>query len=355
ILIDSLAFFLLSFRHVFDGLFFQKLKTIRLSIAEIFGRLLTLGLVLLAIWQKKSLLSIVWAVAWGNLLQSVLVYLFTLPYAKIRLQADFRLWKYIFNCSWPLALSMVFNLIYFKFDTIILSLMKPEADVGIYGAAYKILELLIAFPVLFCGLVLPQFAFYRKSDPARFQRIFQKSFDFLVLGTIPLMIFVFFFAPQIIHLVSGPDFEPAILVLRILSLAIGIIFLAALPAHLIVALDQQKKMIWGYLAGAIFAVALDLIIIPFYSYIGAAITTILVEAIILAWSFSLARKAYILPWKKDILWRGLFAGLAVCFLLAFLPKMNFILQGLIGALFYLGVLYLIGGLNKETIRTFLLK
>lgn len=350
IAVDCFAFFLLSFRHVFDGLFFRELKTLKLVLAEILGRLLTLGLVLWSVWKVKGLLNIVWAVAWGNLVQSLLVYLFTLPYAKIRFEANFKVWKYIFHRSWPLALSMVFNLIYFKFDTIILSLLKPEADVGIYGAAYKILELLIAFPILFCSLVLPQFALHRNSDPARFQRIFQKSFDFLIVGTVPLAICIFFFAPQMIHIISGPDFDPSIKVLQILSIAIGIIFLAALPSHLIVALDQQKKMIWGYLVGAIFAVSLDLILIPLFSYVGAAVTTVLVELLILIWSFYLVRKSYHLPWKKGILGRSIMAGAVLFSFFILFPSWNFVVKFACGAALYLVVLYLLGGLPKDILK-----
>ncbi len=353
IAVNCFAFFLLSFRHVFDGLFFREFKTLKLVLAEILGRILTLGLVLWAVWRAKGLLSTVWAIAWGNLVQSLLVYLFTLPYAKIRFQTNWKVWKYIFHRSWPLTLSMVLNLIYFKFDTIILSLLKPEADVGIYGAAYKILELLIAFPILFCSLVLPQFALYRNTDPDRFRRIFQKSVDFLILWTVPLVICTFFFAPEIIHIVSGYNFDPSIGVLRILSIAIGIIFFSSLPSHLIVALDQQKKMIWGYLVGAIFAVTLDLILIPFYSYTGAAVTTILVELLILIWSFSLVRRAYYLPWQKGIFLRSIIAGVVLILFFIVFPGLNFILRFIAGMALYLTVLYLIGGLPKDILKEFL--
>ena len=48
--------------------------------------------------------------------------------------------KEILKRSWPIALGIIFNLIYLKADTIILSLTRSQAEVGIYGASFRILE-----------------------------------------------------------------------------------------------------------------------------------------------------------------------------------------------------------------------
>lgn len=354
ILIESFSFFLLSFRHVFDGIFFKKLKTIKLVIAEVIGRLLSLGLVFAAIFFNQGLLTIMWALAFGNLLQSLLVYVFAHAYAKIRFQIDPTAWRYILKRSWPLALSVALNLIYFKFDTIMLSLLKPAEDVGIYGAAYKVLELLIAFPILFCNLVLPQLSTYRQSHPARFRRIFQKSYDALVITTVLLVILVFFFAPNLITLIVGKDFGASVRVLQILSIAIGIIFISSLPSHTVVVLDQQKKMIFAYLTGAVLSIITNLIFIPLYSYTGAAVTTIFVELLVLVLSFIVIKRAYPLPLRQNILWRSLTAGCGLILVLLLLPMgIPFVLRFLLGALIYFGILYLIGGINKGIVREFL--
>lgn len=354
ILVGSFAFFLLSFRHVFDGVFFRELKTSKLVISEVAGRLLTLLLVFWAILSQKGILSIIWAIALGNFLQSGLVYFFVRDYAKIRLRADKKVWRYILMRSWPLALSVALNLIYFKFDTIILSLLKPEAHVGIYGAAYKILELLIAFPILFCNLILPQLAAFRDRHPARFRRIFQKAFDALLIGTIPLVILLFFFADLLIRVVSGPEFGQSVLVLKILSIAVGIIFLSSLPAHAVVTLDQQKKMIWAYAVAAVLSIATNLIFIPRYSYLGAAMTTIFVEILVFVWSFVIVRRSYYLPLALKTLWRVVTAGGALILFFLLFPVPGYpLLRALVGILLYLGILYMIGGINKGIIKEFL--
>jgi len=354
ILVSSFAFFFLSFRHVFDGIFFKELKTARLVVAEVSGRLLSLGLVLLFVVKGKGLLSIIWAIALGNFVQSGLVYVFAQNYTKIRFKIDYKVWRYILSRSWPLALSVALNLIYFKFDTIILSLFKPEVDVGIYGAAYKILELLIAFPILFCNLVLPQLSLYRDSNKARFRRIFQKSFDALVIGTVPLVVSIFFFAPYLIRLVSGSDFVLSVPVLRILSVAIGIMFLASLPAHTIVVLGKQKKMIWAYFIGALLSVATNLIFIPRYSYIGAAATTIFVELLVLVWGFVIVGRSYSLHLKQSVLWRVATAGACLVLFFYLLSIIwNPVFMFLLGMVVYFGILYLIGGINKGIFKEFI--
>ena len=82
-------------------------------------------------------------------------FLFARRYIKIGLRFDFAYWGKIIKTTWPIALSIVLTLIYFKIDTIFLSLMKPAADVGIYGVAYRVLEVLIFFPAIFSGIMMP--------------------------------------------------------------------------------------------------------------------------------------------------------------------------------------------------------
>jgi len=217
----------------------------------------------------------------SSLVQLWVLLRFTSKVIKLKLCIDLLIWKRILKKTWPIALSVIFTTIYFKGDAVILSLVRPYGDVGIYGASYKILEVLITLPILFMGLVLPHLAkSYAENNKEKFNKAIQKSWDALSLFTLPLVIGTLVLAEPIILLIAGKGYEPSIQVLRILIVAAGIIFLGSLFTHTIVAINKQKSMIKYYAIAAVLAVVLYIIYIPTYTYYAAAIVTVIAELLI---------------------------------------------------------------------------
>jgi len=63
--------------------------------------------------------------------------------------------KEIFIKSFPIGLMLIFNLIYFRVDMFLLSLLAPTKDVGIYGLSYKFFDFLIALPLFLSNAIYP--------------------------------------------------------------------------------------------------------------------------------------------------------------------------------------------------------
>ena len=85
-------------------------------------------------------------------------------------------------------------------DTILLSLLASQEDVGIYNIAYKVLEFAIFFPAVFAGIVMPLLSKYAFTDREKFKDVFQKSFDILVMCATPFVAAGFILAPPIFFL-----------------------------------------------------------------------------------------------------------------------------------------------------------
>jgi len=60
---------------------------------------------------------------------------------------------------WPIAISIIFNVVYLKGDTLLLSIFTNQTEVGIYGAAYRVLDVLTQTAMMIMGLFLPLLAF----------------------------------------------------------------------------------------------------------------------------------------------------------------------------------------------------
>jgi len=316
ILITAIAFIFPALNQILVGLFQKNLKMEAVSLAEIVGRLILSVGAWLAIVQHLGLQGILWATVISTFANFLIHYLFSKRLATLRFQIDFSIWRQIFNKTWPLAITIAFNLIYLKADTLILSIFRSPAEVGLYGAAYKIIDVLTSIPFIFAGIILPILtADWLNGQKDHFYKITQKSFDIMMAAAIPLVIGAQFVAKPIMNLVAGKDFIDAGRILQVLIIAIAAIFLGCIFAHGVIALDKQKKTITAYAFVGLSSLAGYLIFIPRYSYFGAAGVTIYSESLIaLASIYYVWRYSRFSPNFKVALKSLLAAGLMGIFL-----------------------------------------
>lgn len=149
------AFLFVSVNQVLIGIFQKHLAQYLVTAAEVIGRLINLILIYLFVRQHLGLSAFMVALIVGNACQFLLTLILARRYERFGIGFDFTLWKRILRASWPLAFSVVLNLVYFKADTVILSLVSTPEAVGVYSLPYKILEILLAFPAMFAGLIMP--------------------------------------------------------------------------------------------------------------------------------------------------------------------------------------------------------
>ena len=281
ILIAAASFVFTALNQIMIGLFQSRLKMNRVVWAEVLSRFILIIGVILALKYSWGLNGMLAAVSIAGFSSFLLHFYFARNFAKIRPQFSLFWWRKIINLSWPLAVTIAFNLIYLRADTLILSLTKTQAEVGLYGAAYKIIDVLSSLPFMFAGVILPLLVLaWQKRDLLKFKKILQKSFDILAITTLPLVVGTQFLANDIIVFIAGPDFIKAGMILRILILAVAAIFLGNMMSHAIVAIKAQKKVIWIYMFTSITALIGYLILIPRFSYFGAAAVTIYSEGAI---------------------------------------------------------------------------
>lgn len=280
IALAAMGSWFLSSSQVLMGVFQKYLQMEKVALAELVGRIIQLGLVWLVIEKNLGFFSIILTYTASCFVNFLLVFVFAKKYVSFKIGWNFVYWKKMIKESFPLAVSAIFVMIYFKLDTVMLSLMRPPADVGIYGVAYKILESLIFFPAMFVGLIMPILSKNASGNPPEFKRIAQKTFDILLLFAVPLIVVGLFLSRQIIGFIAGPEFSDAAGVLKILIFATAIIFFGALFSNMIIAFERQKSLAKIYAAGAAVNFSANIFLIPRFSYWGAASSTLFTELLV---------------------------------------------------------------------------
>ncbi len=200
-------------------------------------------------------------------------------------------WKHnlpMFLEALPLGLTLLFNLVYGHVDSVILTLTRPTAEVGIYGLAYKLFELVLVFPTFFINALYPVLLKAR-SQEAKFLAIIRKSLLFLIVASGIAVIAVRMASPLVTAI--QPDFQDSILPLRILSLSFPFFFASALTMWTLITLGKQKSLVWIYGLSMIMNVLFNSMLVPQYGYLAAAWITVASEGIVLIVSGIVLRKA----------------------------------------------------------------
>lgn len=362
VLIAAASFFFTALNQIMVGLFQSRLKMDRVAWAEIISRFILIIAVILTIKNKWGLNGMLMATSMASLGSFLLHFYFAKKFARIKPLFNISWWIKIINLSWPLAITIAFNLIYLRADTLILSLMKTPAEVGLYGAAYKIIDVLSSLPFMFAGIILPLLVLaWQKKDLLKFKKILQGSFDVLALIAIPIVIGTQFLADDIIILIAGPSFIAAGMILKILILAVAAIFLGNMMSHAIVAIGAQKKVIWIYVFTSITSLLAYLLLIPRFSYFGAAAVTIYSEASIAILSTIFIYKKLHIKINLIALSKSLAASLLMGLILWLIPSnlyKNFLglsVTILLAIISYTSFLWIFRAFRKEDMKLILNK
>jgi len=192
--------------------------------------------------------------------------------------ADFR--TYLVSAT-PLGLALLFNLVYFHSDSVILTLTRPTSEVGIYGLAYKIFELPLVLPIFFMNSVYPLMLKSSRNIGGS-KELFIKSFRFLLSCSLLVAVIVWITAPTMTFI--RPDFAESITPLRILILGLPIFFVSALYMWYLIAQGRQRILLYIHGGAMLGNIVCNVLFVPTYGYISAAWITILSEVFVLTMS-----------------------------------------------------------------------
>ncbi len=360
VIITFIAFLFPALNQIIIGLFQKKLSMERNAVAEVASRIVLLLGVIATEKFQFGLTGILLSTVASTLTSFIFNYLFSLKFTTIKPAFDWLIWKKIITKSWPLAITIVLNLIYLRADILLLSLFRSEAEVGLYGATYKIVDVLTAIPFMFAGLILPILSkAWSKNNQKYFRHVLQKSFDFMAILTIPLLVGAQFLSRSVMSFVGGAAFAASGIILQVLIFAVGAVFLGTIFSHAIIALNKQKTMIGFYVFTSVTSLIAYLILIPRFSYLGAAAVTIYSEVLIAIFSaYCVWKYSKFLPQLK-IMFKSIISGLVMgAFLYFFTKTYQTTLGGLslliiVSSLIYFLALFLLKGIKRQDLATVL--
>src|SRR3989344_1368141 len=278
--IASVYLLAISIKTSFQIVFTVKLKLQNWAISEIAANLVALLLVVLFIKNSGGLPQILWAFNLGHIFAAIVAAILAKQLLPVKLSWKREESKYLLSEALPMGAILVLFTIYNRMDTLILNYYHGDDAVGIYGAAYRIFEVLILGAAYFTNSILPLISKLAANDKARLKKVFKKSFIFLTLMGVFVAVTNYIFAPLGIAVIGGQEFAASVTPLRILSLALIVSYFNHLGGFTLIALGKQWWSFRIAIVALVFNLILNLIFIPKFSYNAAAFTTFLTEGLI---------------------------------------------------------------------------
>lgn len=181
--------------------------------------------------------------------------------------------------SWPLMLSGLVTMIYMRFDQIMIKEMLGDRALGIYSAATRLSEIWYFIPVLVTASVFPSIVNAKKTSEGNYIKRIINILKLLVWVSIAFALFTMAFGQWLIVTLYGVDFHDAGKVLLIHAFGGIFVTMGVVSGSWYLSEGLQKYVFYRTALGSIINIILNLILIPEYGVIGAAIAAVLTQAV----------------------------------------------------------------------------
>jgi O-antigen/teichoic acid export membrane protein len=358
IYIAAFTLIFISFSDFYRTIFEANLRMKYNVFARMVFKFLSAGLILWIIFSHGTLLQVIIALVFSEMVKTLLSYAFSRKFVRPRFEIDFGLWKYLLKEALPLALSSVMWVIYYQTDKIMLSMMQGDAPVGIYSAAYKLCEPFSLIPAALIISLFPLMSAYFKSSKDRLIKSYRLSFKYILIIMLPIAIGTTLLADKIILLIYGTEFAGSITVLQILIWTMVLVSVNYILSNLLVSIDKQRVYTISTGLCVITNVTLNFLLIPTLSYNGAAIATVATNVVLFAACFYFVSKHLLILPVHKILVKPVIAGLTMGIFVYYFIELNMFLLVPLSGIVYLAALVVLKTFtieDKEMIRKIVIR
>lgn len=272
---------------------------------------------------------------------------------RLSLKWDRSIVRFLASIAVPFALAGVFSRVYSYLDSVMLSRLATDAEVGAYGVAYKLAFAFQFLPMSFAAAVYPAMSEYYVSDRKKLGTVFAASVKYLLLVVVPLACGVAVLAVPIINALYGPSFAAAAGPLQVLIFSLIFAFLYWPGGSLLNACDRQSQNTGIMFATMASNLALNVFLIPRYGAMGAAYAALAGNIILWAGSAVLAGRLAVYD-RAALLKTALSIAFAASFMTVTIyllrPFVHFALLIPAGAAVYATVLVAVGGITTGEVR-----
>lgn len=192
-------------------------------------------------------------------------------------RAGTELLRRTFRRCTPFAVNDTLTLTYMRADAVMLGIFKGPVAVGLYQAGTNLVLYLNVLARCINYALYPRMSKAWPDRPGELGRLRDASFRLIGVIAMPITVGSLLLAPRTFRFLYGPRFDRAVLTYQLLVVVVPIRMLGHTLSLALSATDRQTRRTIAVTITAAANVLLNLYFIQRWSYVGAAITTIICE------------------------------------------------------------------------------
>jgi O-antigen/teichoic acid export membrane protein len=280
----TISAFLKSLKYTFRG-FFQAYNLFSIDMVLVIierTSILVIGLLVLFVFQSMKIFIICFTLV---RLVDFFITLAVLHFkvAKIIPRFDFEFILRLQKKAIPFGMFFIILSIYSYIDGIMLErIFHSFHEAGLYAAAFRVYEGVTIFPTIFYLVMLPRLSELFVTDKSRHYDMAKRAVKYMFIMAIPVVVYGIFYSQTLLEFFysSQPKFFESKFTLQILFLGILFQYPNWMLNSVLMSIDKQKIMMYIGLIGLVFKILLNLWVIPKWGFNGAAVATVIGEALL---------------------------------------------------------------------------
>ena len=250
---------------------------------------------------------------------------------RIKVKLEFKKHiKYIFTFFGMALVTSIYEML----DTTMVGRLTNATQTGYYSAGIKMNNIVLGLLTAISRVILPRLSYYvSKGETEKIEKLKNNSIRIMILFSLPMTFGLIALSRPLILLFCGNAYEPSIRIMQTISPIVFIMTISNLTgSQFLPSINKERISLISYIAGAVVNISANLILIPRYEALGAAIGTLFAESIVLLIQLIYLRNEFL---KKQIIkefFGCLFSSSIMFILIIFIIKLinNIFLQILVG-------------------------
>lgn len=183
-------------------------------------------------------------------------------------------WMPLMRDTAVFAIAVAVNSMYFRVTLVVMSLVATAEQTGYFAISFRVMEVLIAVPVMLTAAAFPIISRSARDDRERFEFASGRLFELSALVGVLLAMAISLAAPFIVQVLVGTADNPATDVLRIQALAMIAGFIASATGYPLLALRRHRETLVSNIASLVVVMVLALALVPPLGAVGGALAAV---------------------------------------------------------------------------------
>ena len=203
---------------------------------------------------------------------------------------DSDLARQLLKAALPIGIALVLQGLYWRADTLVLSVLGSVEQVGLYTAARNTVMLSYGVSLAIISAFFPTLSAL-SGDRVRFGTVVETGLRYMSILSLPIGGLIIVLAPQIVRILYGVEFLDAASSLRVLGLMAPLMFVRVFLWGTLVSLDKQKLLVFAVSVGLVGVLFLCMLLVPMLGIIGTALAAVAGEAcVVVLLGYSVGRQ-----------------------------------------------------------------